>query len=82
MLNGMEIDKLVAEVTVVHISPNECGIKEDMNNDHIKMVGRRKAMQFVFAHLQDGGICITKKMTVKGRTGTVMHLWTLKTLAE
>ncbi len=78
MLNGMTIDELVGEVTVVQMSPNECGIRDDMDSEHIKIVGRRKAMQFVFEHLASGGICITQKMTVKGRTGTVIHLWTLK----
>ena len=82
MLGGMVLDKLVAKVTVVHMSASECGIQEDMDNEYIKVVGRRKAMQFVFTHLVDGGICVTQKVNVKGRAGTVIHLWSLKESEE
>lgn len=82
MLNGMMLDKLVAKITVAHMSASECGIQEDMDNDHIKIVGRRKAMKFVFAHLIDGGICITQKIVVKGRAGVRIYLWSMKESEE
>jgi len=82
MLDGMTLDELVAAVTVVHMSASECGIQEDMDSDHIKIVGRRKAMKFVFAHLVDGGICITQKIIVGGRAGTKIYLWSMKEVEE
>ena len=74
MLDGKTLDKLVARVTVAHISASECGIQEDMDKDYIKVVGRRKGMKFVFEHLVDGGICVTKQIVVKGRAGTIIFL--------
>ena len=82
MLDGKTIDKLVAKVTVAHMSASECGIQEDMDDKHIKIVGRRKAMKLVFEHLIDGGICVTQKIEVQGRAGTIMFLWSTKESEE
>ena len=82
MLEGRIIDELVGEVTVVYASPNECGIREDFDSEEIKIVGRKKAQQFVFEHLVAGCVCITKQVRLEGRTGTVMHLWSTKPQKE
>lgn len=78
MLEDRQIDKLIGEVTVVHMSPNECGLQDDMDGGEMRIVGRRKAQKFVFDNLADGCVCVTKKVTLDGRTGTVLHLWSTK----
>ena len=71
-------DKLVAKITVANMSASECGIQEDMDSEEIKIVGRRKGMKLVFAHLIAGGICLTQKVLVDGSKGTILFLWTMK----
>ena len=81
MNNDMpEIGEFVAKVTVAAADPNECAIYDDPDDeDHARLVGRRKAQQFVFEHAVAGGLCFPKLVvTEKGDTGTIIFCWTLK----
>lgn len=81
MLDDMTIDKLVGQVTVAQSFPNECGIHEGDDNEG-RIVGRRKAQQFVFEHLANGCISTIKKAQVDGRNVTTILLWSLKPKGE
>ena len=78
------LGQLVMEVVVLNVSPNECAVSEFAEGEEpspahpTKVVGRRSAQKLVFAHLVDGGICLTTKLKIDGRTGTIMRLWTTK----
>ena len=83
MSYDMVPDKLVAKITVAHLSASECGIQEDMDSKYIKIVGRRKAMKFVFAHLIDGGMCLTQKVVLEGgHKGIILFLWSMREKIE